>query len=77
MYYDEQTRQLNFASGIALGALLGVGLALMFAPRRPPPLLPDARTLRRGAKRVRSRVDGAGATLRGAVARGVELVSGD
>jgi hypothetical protein len=44
MYYDDQTRQFNYASGLALGALVGVGLALLLAPRRrePEPLLPDA-----------------------------------
>jgi hypothetical protein len=47
MYYDDQTRQFTYASGLTLGALVGIGLALLLAPRRPEPepLLPDVEAL--------------------------------
>jgi hypothetical protein len=45
MYYDEQTRQFNLASGLVLGALLGAGLTLALLPRPEP----QPRTLLRQA----------------------------
>lgn len=66
MYYDEQTRSFNLASGLALGAMLGVGLTLMLAPRRPA-MLPDARRL---GRRARRRAEGATAALRTVLDRG-------
>ncbi|HEY8484921.1 MAG TPA: YtxH domain-containing protein [Longimicrobiales bacterium] len=32
MYYDDRTRLLNFVAGLALGAVLGAGVALLLAP---------------------------------------------
>ncbi|MEX2583421.1 MAG: YtxH domain-containing protein [Gemmatimonadota bacterium] len=39
MYYDDEARRFNFASGLLLGAVLGTGLALLASPqkRRPNP----------------------------------------
>lgn len=34
MYYDDQARRFNFVSGLAVGALLGTGLALLLRPAR-------------------------------------------
>jgi gas vesicle protein len=35
MYYDDEARRFNFASGLLLGAVLGTGLALLAAPQKP------------------------------------------
>jgi gas vesicle protein len=32
MYYDDEARQFNFLSGLAFGAVLGAGLALLLSP---------------------------------------------
>jgi hypothetical protein len=34
MYYDDEARQFNFLSGLAFGAALGAGLALLLSPLR-------------------------------------------
>ncbi|MQA91913.1 MAG: hypothetical protein GEU90_17115 [Gemmatimonas sp.] len=34
MYYDDEARRYNFASGLLLGTVLGTGLGLLAAPRR-------------------------------------------
>ena len=33
MHYDDRSRQFNLATGLAVGAVLGAGLALLLAPR--------------------------------------------
>lgn len=33
MYYDEERNTLSFVAGLAVGALLGAGAALLFAPQ--------------------------------------------
>lgn len=46
MYYEEESRQFNVASGLLVGAVLGAGLALLFGPERP------GRRMRRLRKRA-------------------------
>jgi gas vesicle protein len=33
MYYEENSRAFNFIAGLALGAVVGAGLALVLAPK--------------------------------------------
>jgi hypothetical protein len=53
MYYDDEARRFNFASGLVLGAVLGTGLALLAIPRerlrKPKRLRASARSLKRAA----------------------------
>ena len=59
MYYDDQARRFNLASGLLIGTLVGAGLALLSA---------SARTAERdrGIRRVRHRLrEGAGPALVG------------
>jgi gas vesicle protein len=56
MYYDDEARRFNFASGLLLGAILGTGIALLAAPQRRSsrrPLRRSATALKRdGARRL-------------------------
>jgi hypothetical protein len=54
MYYDDSTRRRNLLRGIALGTLLGAGLALLFLPEErlhaaPRVVVRAVRRLRPGA----------------------------
>lgn len=35
MYYEDQSRRFNLASGLLSGAVLGAGIALLLLPDRP------------------------------------------
>ena len=50
MYYEDESRRFNLASGLLSGAVLGAGIALL--------LLPD----RSGARRIRRAARGIGRT---------------
>ena len=53
MYYDDEARRFNFASGLLLGAVLGTGLALLTLPqriRKPKRIRRSAHALRRTAQ---------------------------
>jgi hypothetical protein len=52
MYYDDEARRFNFASGLVLGAILGTGLALLAAPQKRPSrvLRKVTKSLQRGSR---------------------------
>lgn len=50
MYYDDEARRFNFASGLLLGAVLGAGLALLALPRRP---IRNPRRIRRSGRALK------------------------
>lgn len=54
MYYDDEARRFNFASGLLLGAILGTGLALLTQPRKriskPQRIRQSARALRKATE---------------------------
>lgn len=56
MYYDEAPKRFNLLSGLACGALLGAGIALLLAPRPSRKL----RKLRRRAAELGDRTAKAG-----------------
>ena len=62
MYYDDEARRFNFVSGLLLGSVLGVGLALLVSPQ----------------KRVRKpqHLRGAYSRVRGGAGRGLDSVRG-
>jgi uncharacterized membrane protein len=72
MYYDDEGRTFNLATGLLFGTLLGAGLALLVTPQKR---LPDTRRVRRTARRIRSGAEGTLETLGGrlmeAVAAGI------
>jgi len=72
MYYDDEARRFNFASGLVLGAVLGTGLALLANPREHLPtvkqLRSSSRSLKRDARTKADRLPGSLANL-GAAAR--------
>ncbi len=56
MYYDDEARRFNFASGLLMGAIVGTGLALVLGPvansRKAPRHIRDtAQSARRSAGR--------------------------
>jgi hypothetical protein len=68
MYYDDQGRRFNLATGLLFGTLLGAGIALLVAPRQR---LANPRAVRRGVRRVKRGTEGAMDTLRGKVLEAV------
>lgn len=59
MYYDDQARRFNLASGLAIGTLVGAGLALLSASAR-------ASEREQSLRRVRGRLrEGGEPVLRG------------
>ena len=60
MYYDDEGRTFNLATGLLFGTLLGAGLALLVTPQRR---LPDTRGVRRTARRIRKSTGGAMGSL--------------
>ena len=56
MYYDDEGRTFNLATGLLFGTLLGAGLALLVTPQRR---LPDTRGVRRTARRLKKSTGGA------------------
>lgn len=59
MYYDDQARRFNLASGLAIGTLVGAGLALLSASAR-------ASEREQSLRRIRSRIrEGGGSALEG------------
>jgi hypothetical protein len=72
MYYDDEGRTFNLATGLLFGTLLGAGLALLVTPQKR---LPDTRRLRRTARRARHGAEGTlgtlGSKLMEAVASGI------
>ena len=73
MYYDDEGRTFNLATGLLFGTLLGAGLALLVTPQRR---LPDTRRVRRTARRIKRGAEGTLGTLGGklmeAVATGIQ-----
>ena len=73
MYYDDEGRTFNLATGLLFGTLLGAGLALLVTPQRR---LPDTRRVRRTAHRIKRGTEGTLGALGGrlieAVAAGIE-----
>ena len=73
MYYDDEGRTFNLATGLLFGTLLGAGLALLVTPQKR---LPDTRRVRRGAHRIRRGAEGRlgslGGKLMEAVAAGIQ-----
>lgn len=57
MYYDEGSGTLNFVIGVALGALVGAGVALLLAPQA------GSRTRRKLVRRAEDFGDAAGERL--------------
>jgi gas vesicle protein len=69
MYYDDQARRFNFVSGLAVGAVLGTGLALLLRPTRS---VSPARRIGAGSARLRSAAADGWDDLRSRVADSVK-----
>ena len=70
MYYDDESGTLNFVLGMAIGALIGAGVALLVAPE------PGSRTRRRLKETAEDWGDTAGDKLQDA-AEDVRKAAGD